>query len=291
MWTGRLEEAKLRLERTISAFSQRVEIGAEVWGGSNYLWALTTRALVEAFAGDLEKANEMFDRSIELARTHGERQNEGWALGWFGFLAQIDGDFGRGLTVCQRGAEIAERVGGQMMRGMAHRPLGLMLTLNGRHEEAVALLETALDNARRRQTDLYSEAGHLAFLAEAYLAAGKPVAAMETAEEGIRVGKDKGSMVMEAHSHLTLARILRRQGGDGSSQGIRKALVDSEELYDKTGARNFKAFVHLERAELARLEGDAGARKQELEAALRLFREMKAPIRVREVEGLLADTK
>ena len=47
---------------------------------------------------------------------------------------------------------------------------------------------------------------------------------------------------------------------------------------------------HLERAELVRITGDHEARDHELRAALRLFREMKAPIRVRQVEKLLAGT-
>jgi hypothetical protein len=144
-----------------------------------------------------------------------------------------------------------------MIRGMSHRPLGLLLVLNGRHEEAVILLERALDNARESRADLMNEAEYLAFLAEAHLAGGNLVAAC--------------------------------QEGHGASEGIRKALNDADALYDKTGARNFKALVHLDRAELAGLEGDAGTRKRELEAALGLFREMKAPIRVREVEQLLVD--
>jgi hypothetical protein len=47
----------------------------------------------------------------------------------------------------------------------------------------------------------------------------------------------------------------------------------------------------MDLAELARLEGDPGVRKQELKKALRLFLEMEAPIRVQEVEQLLADAK
>gem|GEM_PF-5154427 len=42
------------------------------------------------------------------------------------------------------------------------------------------------------------------------------------------------------------------------------------------------------RARLAGLEGDATARKGELRAARRLFEAMPAPVRVREVDQLLA---
>jgi tetratricopeptide (TPR) repeat protein len=166
-----------------------------------------------------------------------------------------------------------------------------MLTLNGRPEEAVPLLKRALDNARSGHSDLYAEAEYLAHLGEAYLAAGDLIAARTAAEEGVTIGRARGTMLLEARSHLAFARILLRQEGDRASEDIRKALDQAEDLHTKTGARNLHALVHLERAELARLEGDAGARRRELEAALRLFREMKAPIRVGEVERLLADAE
>lgn len=85
-----------------------------------------------------------------------------------------------------------------------------------------------------------------------------------------------------------MARVLLRQEGVAAAAAIRAALDRAEALIRETGAKNYQPFIHLERAELARLEGDADARVRELRAAHRLFVAMGAPIRVEQVERELA---
>jgi hypothetical protein len=49
------------------------------------------------------------------------------------------------------------------------------------------------------------------------------------------------------------------------------------------GAKSYEPFLHVERAELARLTSDEAAPERELREAHRLFTEMGAPIRAEEV--------
>jgi hypothetical protein len=50
-----------------------------------------------------------------------------------------------------------------------------------------------------------------------------------------------------------------------------------------SGAKSYEPFLHVERAELARLAGDGGTRQRELREAHRLFLEIGVPIRAAEV--------
>jgi hypothetical protein len=50
-----------------------------------------------------------------------------------------------------------------------------------------------------------------------------------------------------------------------------------------SGAKSYEPFLRVERAELARLNGDDTARRRELREAHRLFLEIGAPIRAAEV--------
>jgi hypothetical protein len=50
-----------------------------------------------------------------------------------------------------------------------------------------------------------------------------------------------------------------------------------------SGAKSYEPFVHVERAELARLIGDEATRERELREAHRRFTESGAPIRAAEV--------
>jgi hypothetical protein len=57
---------------------------------------------------------------------------------------------------------------------------------------------------------------------------------------------------------------------------------------EMTGAKSYKPFLRIERAELARLAHDEATRQRELREAHRLFREIGAPIRAAEVTKELA---
>jgi tetratricopeptide (TPR) repeat protein len=288
---GRIREAISLLDRTIEATRDRPEAGLEVWGMSHHVWAICARGRMEGFTGDLEKSKQMLDGCIEQARIRGERDLEVWALAALGEHGLISGDFEASLIASRKAAEIADRVGSLLSRIIAYTSLGCMLTLNGLHEEAVAVLEQGLSASRRWRTHLSAEAEVLACLAEAHLAAGNLAEARTTAEAGVSAGQRIGSVQYEARAHHALGRVLLRQSGKVSIEEARKILDRADALHAKTGSRNFQALVRMDLAELARLEGDPGVRKQELEEALRLFHEMKAPIRVREVEQLLADAK
>jgi class 3 adenylate cyclase/tetratricopeptide (TPR) repeat protein len=290
-YMGRLHEAIPLLDRTIEATRDRPEAGLDVWGMSHYVWATYARGWLEWFTGDFEKARQMLELSIREARDRGERDIEAWALAALAGSAQIAGDFEAGLIAARRSAEIVENVGSPLSRDIAHAPLGLMLAVNGLHEEAITLLEHKLRTVKDRRRNLGQRPALLAYLAEAHRAAGNLVEARAAAEAGIFEGQRLGAQLEEAQAQHTLARVLLKQNEEEGAQEVRKTLDRADALYVKTGARNFQALVRLDRAELSNITGDYGTREQELNQALQLFREMKAPIRVREVEKLLADGK
>jgi tetratricopeptide (TPR) repeat protein len=285
---GRLDEETIVLERAIEATRDRPDAGTDFSAMNLHIFARMERAVPEYITGDLEVARQMLDRSIEMARARGEPEVEGFALLHLGRLSQINGDIELGLARCRRGVEIAERFGSPYSVHSSRAALAGMLRLFGQGEEAVMLLEEALRFARERRTQLAWESLRLAELAEAHLASGNLDAARRVAEEGVAAGQRIGTKVYESRAHLALARALLNQEGLAGARAIREALDRAEALHMETGARNYQPFVHLARAELARLEGDPQTRKTELRSALELFQKMKAPIRVREVEQLLA---
>ena len=161
----------------------------------------------------------------------------------------------------------------------------------GSAQEALSLAEGAASISRETGVYRVSEARVLKTLAEARLATDQLDAARATAEEAVSAGQRIGTRIYEAEAQLVLARVLLRSDGKAGADGIRSALAGAEVIHAESGAKNLQPFVHLERAELARLENDPGTRERELRTALELFGEMEAPIRVREVEALLADSR
>jgi hypothetical protein len=87
----------------------------------------------------------------------------------------------------------------------------------------------------------------------------------------------------EFSAQLTRIRTLRELPRERSSPRSPKPA-----WLKMSGAKSYEPFLHVERAELGRLNGDEAARWGELREAHRLFLEIGAPIRAAEVAKELA---
>ena len=76
---------------------------------------------------------------------------------------------------------------------------------------------------------------------------------------------------------------LREMHGLQATGEIESALAEADAWLEMSGAKSYEPFLHVERAELARLSGDDDTRRRELREAHRLFLEIGAPIRAAEV--------
>jgi hypothetical protein len=78
-------------------------------------------------------------------------------------------------------------------------------------------------------------------------------------------------------------RTLRELHGVQAAKDVEATLAEAEAWLEMSGARSYEPFLHVERAELARLIGDEATRQEGLREAHRLFTEIGAPIRAAEV--------
>jgi hypothetical protein len=61
------------------------------------------------------------------------------------------------------------------------------------------------------------------------------------------------------------------------------AIAEADAWLEMSGAKSYEPFLHVERAELARLSSDESTRQRELREAYLLFTEIGAPIRAEQV--------
>ena len=64
---------------------------------------------------------------------------------------------------------------------------------------------------------------------------------------------------------------------------IETTFAEAGAWLEMSGAKSYEPFLHVERAELAKLIGDEATRQRELREAHRLFLEIGAPIRAEQV--------
>jgi hypothetical protein len=178
--------------------------------------------------------------------------------------------------------DLAERGGNHNARLFAYLSLGLANVLNCAWGDALEALEKALEVGRGRRL-LLMEGGVLEAMAAAYVGLGDYAKAMSLADEAIAVCRRRAARIWEITPHLTRIRALRETQGVQAKPEIDAALAEAAAWLEMSGATSYEPFLHLERAELAKLTGDQATRECELREAHRLFSEIGAPIRAAEV--------
>src|SRR5205823_14892326 len=107
--------------------------------------------------------------------------------------------------------------------------------------------------------------------------------ALALADEAIAVSRRRGTRLWEFSALLTRIRALRELHGVQATRDIEAALAEANAWLEMSGAKSYEPFLHVERAELARLTGDEAAAQRELREAHLLFLEIGAPIRTEQV--------
>jgi len=251
------------------------------------VFAIFYRGVIRIAAGRLDPARHDLDQAIELALAQNDFEQVAMARGFYSLLGWFTGDPSVGLPQARQAVEIAERIGSPMARGQAYGFLGIAHLQREEWDAAVSNLQQELMIAREHRTLLFSEAGSLALLARAYLGRGENPLARATAEHAVTVARERGSRVFECDGHTMVAQVLLRVEGVAARSAIDRALGDAERLVAATGASSRAPFIHLHRAELARLNADTESYVRELHTAQRLFADMGAPGHVARVTALL----
>jgi len=286
---GQLRRSRQLTEELLASARAHPEWGVAMWGLSAAAWSTFMLGQIGLYVGNLETARAQIEHGVELARREGDTESEGWALSWLGAAADIAGDVESGLGPCQRALEIAEKIGSPFSRAGAYYRLGVLVGGVGRWAEAIETLEQALTIARECRTYLEAEAALVAALAEAWLGAGDVGRAHALAEESVALGRRIGAPLYFFPALRALAHVLLVQEGAAAAPAIRAALDEADRLIAETGATTLTPLILLDRAALARLEGDTAARQRLLEEARELFAGLGAPMRAQQTDALLAE--
>ncbi len=193
-------------------------------------------------------------------------------------MAAFAGDLETGLRHARSAFEGVEKVGSSFGRVYVAWILGHVLASGGAAHEAIGQLTAALDLMRAGGVGVFIEPFALAELAEAHLEAGDFPGARIAVEHGFAALR--GASGARARLELARARLLR---ADGDTVAAEAALDRARVAAEATGARVYVPFVHVERAELARLRGDDAACRHERCEAQRLFAEIGAPARAEQM--------
>jgi class 3 adenylate cyclase/tetratricopeptide (TPR) repeat protein len=279
---GRLRECVAIAEEGLRLAQGDLNLGVERIGFSPSLGLSAFRGGALCLMGHPREGAVELDRVLEL---EGTRQQ--LMLPWFPhalhvFRCEVTGEAAVALAHGRKAVDYAEQTGSHVGRIFAYFGLGVANVLNLACHDALEVLEQAMAIGRARRL-LFLEGGVLAATSAAHLALGDRAKALALAEEAIALCRRLGVRRWEFSAQLIRMRALREIHGLQATREIEAALGEAEAWLEMSGAKSYEPFLHVERAELARLTGDEVARERELREAHRLFTEIGAPIRAAEV--------
>ncbi len=277
---GRLHDALACSDPAIAHPPADPKQGIEFVGFSPYFQILNLRVLALSSLGRIREATSERNRLVELCKKYDETEVLGWVLGNCTFISFVTGETDSAIPHAREAFQIAEGIGSALSRTLAHLSLGFAYLLNERWSEANDLLEKSLILLRGNRSGLFIEPLLLSYLAECQIHVGSPSRALELADEAVAVSERRGEDLNLQTTHLTRARVLLETGRAKAPEEITTSLDTAMAFCVETGMKSLVPFIHEERAKLARLQGDEAARRQELEAARRIFEEMECPIQV-----------
>jgi hypothetical protein len=282
LWAARLGTCLATAEDGLRLAQGDLNLGADLIGLSPCLGLTSVHGVALSLTGRPRDGAAELEWVTELARTAGQL-----LLLWFShanqvFRCEVTGEAAFALAHGRESVDYAERTGNQIGRVFGYHGLGRANLLNGAWQDALEVLEKALAISRERRL-LSPEGGILAAMAAAHLGLGNCETALALAEQGVVVCQQLGTRLWEFWAYLTRIRALRVIEGLQAKGKIEATLAEADAWLEMSGAKSYEPFLHVERAELARLTGDEARHELELREAHRLFTEIGAPIRAAEV--------
>jgi class 3 adenylate cyclase/tetratricopeptide (TPR) repeat protein len=279
--TGRLRDCLAVAERGLRLAQGDLGLGVDRLGISASLALSTLRGSALGLMGQPREGRLELNRRLELARTAQQLFPVLTSHCFLVIHCEVTGEVAAALAHSRDAVDCAERIGSPLGKIFAYWALGVANVLNREWRDALEPLEQAMAVGRERRLQTW-ESRALAAIAAAHLGLDDPAKALAIAEEAIALSRRLGTR-WEFSALLTRTRALRESQGVQAKSEMEVALAEAAAWLQMSGAKSYEPFLHLERAELARLTGDEAKRERELREAHRLFTEIGAPIRAAEV--------
>jgi len=285
---GEYREAIAIVDRALELADGDLTLGAGISVGCPYAYCLIFKGGFLANLGELDEAAEFLNRGIVMAREQGDIETAGWGHMWLTWVANYRGDAHAALANARQSLEIAEHLGDAFSRAWALSLVALAEGMRGDWARAMEVQERAMAIARERRTAAEHEPYGLVILAEAHLAMGDGMQAVELADEAAGLVQERGQRAAVAFVNMRLAKVLLAVFGARETARIEAALTEALEVARLTSSRINEAMVLAIRAELARQKGDEDACQRDLADAHRLFVECGADGHAERLAGELA---
>jgi len=169
---------------------------------------------IDYFRRDLDAATESTARLLALANEHGLALWHAYASVQAGWVASMQGDHKKGVELARAGLAELAATGTSLDQPFAMAQLGEVLIIDGQDQEALKVLDEAIELVERTQERLYEV--ELYRMKGQLLASSDQIrdeaAAEKNLKKSIKIAKTQRVKIWELRAATNLADLLHRQG-------------------------------------------------------------------------------
>lgn len=223
-------------------------LGTGIVIGSPIAWATMGKGLVRRERGQLDEAEELFERAMRIAEEDGDPEMVSWTRGNASLMLAMRGDTEAAIGLARRNCEETDRLGDVFSRTIALANLGSVLLVAEDYAGAVESMEAA----ERVYREAMGNGGEMeawrgSVRARALARLGRGEEALEVATEAVEFARGHGMLWALPLALLALGQARAAVGADGVEEALDEATVVALEA----DARMALVTIEQEREELA----------------------------------------
>jgi class 3 adenylate cyclase/tetratricopeptide (TPR) repeat protein len=199
-------------------------LGAGIVLGSPIAWGLMGKGMVRRERGELEQAEELFERALRMTTAQDDPETASWIRSNQAGLLAIRGDVEGAVSLARRNCELTQRLGDVFSQSLALSNLAWAHIAAEEFEESLSVIEEAerlYREAMDNGGEMESWRGQLR--ARALTGVGRAEEGIEVAEAAVGVARERGMLWTLPLALLALAQARAALGRDGTVEALDEA--------------------------------------------------------------------
>jgi tetratricopeptide (TPR) repeat protein/energy-coupling factor transporter ATP-binding protein EcfA2 len=275
---GLLDTAINVSERALEAVEKGSEEEAAVLGNLGVIYGKR---------GELDKAEEMHIKSLEITEKLGSQEGMASGYGNLGLIYETRGELDKAEQMHKRSLEIGKRLGTLEVMASEYGNLGLIYRKRGELDNAEQMHKKSLevDEKLGLQEGMASDYGNLGLI---YQMKGELEKAEEIHKKSLEIEEKLGRLEGIAREYGNLGVIYRKRGELNKAEEM---FLKSLEISEPDGMRELTANQYVNLGLIYEQRGDVAKTRECWQKARDLYEKIGMPHKVKKVEGLIDGLK
>jgi len=222
-------------ERALTCMQEALSLARELREPPGLAYAFYFAAVLHEMRREPALAQEQAEAAIEVDRVHGLTLYQSHAVITRGWALFEQGSQGEGIEQMRHGLAMHQATGAKVLRPHFLTLLGSALGKSGQTDEALRLLDQALEAARNRDES---------YLPEIYRVKGELTGDEDCFRRSLEIARKQQAKSWELRTATSIARLYNRQGEQEKARTLLAPIYNSfTEGFDTTDLREAKALL------------------------------------------------